>query len=73
MLTNLHPNEYGQEFHYYLFAVKFKKCFGSCNKAVPNEAEYLNLSLFNMITGINESKTLAKHITCEFKCRSMVE
>ena len=22
-----------------------------------------------MITGINESKTLAKHISCEYKCR----
>ena len=22
-----------------------------------------------MITGINESKTLAKHISCEFKCK----
>ena len=29
----------------------------------------LNLSIFNMITGINESKTLTKHISCECKCR----
>ena len=28
---NLHPNEYNQELHYYLFAVKLDKCFGSCN------------------------------------------
>ena len=27
----------------------------------------LNLSVFNMITGINESKTLTKHISCECK------
>ena len=30
-LINLHPNEYSQEFHYYLFAVKLDQCVGSCN------------------------------------------
>ena len=25
--------------------------------------------MFNMITGINESKTLTKHISCECKCK----
>ena len=29
---------------------------------VTNKTEYLNLSVFNMITGINESKTLSKRI-----------
>ena len=27
-------------------------------KCVPKKTEYLNLSLFNMITGINESETV---------------
>ena len=36
---------------------------------IPNKTEDLNLSVFNMITGINESKTLTKHISCECKCR----
>ena len=36
---------------------------------VPNKTEDFNLSLFNMITGINESKTLTKHISCKCKCR----
>ena len=31
--------------------------------------EDLNLSVFNMITGINESKALTKHISCECKCK----
>ena len=35
---------------------------------VPNKTEYLNLSMFSMITGINESKTLTNHISCECKC-----
>ena len=69
-LINLHPNEYSQEFLYYPFAVKLDRCFGSCNTlnglsnkaCVPNKAENLNLSMLNMITGVNESKKLTKHI-----------
>ena len=63
--------------HYYPFTVKLDRCVGSCNTlndlsnkvCVPNKTEDLNLSVFNMITGINESKTLTKHISCECKCR----
>ena len=36
---------------------------------VPNKTEDLNVGLFNMITGINESKTLTEHISCECKCK----
>ena len=76
-LINLHLNEYSQEFHYYPFAVKLDRCAGSCNTSndlsnkvcVPNKTEDLNLSAFNMITGINESKTLTKHMSCECKCK----
>ena len=76
-LINLHPNEYSQEFHYYPFVVKLDKCVGSSNTLndlpnkvrVPNKTEELNLRVFNMITGINESKTLTKHVSCECKCR----
>ena len=28
---NLHPNEYSQDFHYYLFVVKLNRCVRSCN------------------------------------------
>ena len=76
-LINLHPNEYNQEFHLYRFPVKLDLCVGSCNTLndlcnkvwVPNKTEDLNLRIFNMITGINESKTLTKHISCECKCK----
>ena len=34
----------------------------------PNKTEDLNLHVFNMITRINESKTLTKHISCGYKC-----
>ena len=36
---------------------------------VLNKTEDLNLSLFNIITGINESKTLTKHVSFECKCK----
>ena len=74
-LINLHLNEYSQEFHYHSFAVKLDRCVGSCNTlndlsdkvCVPSKTEDLNLSAFNRITWINESKTLTKHISCESK------
>ena len=64
-LINLHLNAYSQEFHYYPFAVELDRCVGSCNTlndlsnkvCIPNKTEDLNLSVFNMIIGINELKT----------------
>ena len=55
--------------------VKLDSCIGSCNTlnnlsnkvCVPNKTEDLHLSLFNMITEVNESKTLTEHIACEWK------
>ena len=38
-----------------------------CSK--KKKTEDLNLRVFSMITWINESKTLAKHISCECKCK----
>ena len=78
-LINLNPNEYGWEFHYYPRSVKLDRFAGSCNTindlsnkvCVPNKTEHLNLNVFNMIIGINESKTLTKHILCKSKCKLM--
>ena len=69
-IINLHPNEYTQGLYYYQLVVNFDKFVGSCNTlndfankvCVSNKIEALNLSVFNMITGINDSKTLAKHM-----------
>ena len=69
-LINLQPTEYSQEFYYYPFAIKLDSCVESCNTlndlpnkvCVPNKTEDLNLSMFNIITEINELKTLTKHI-----------
>ena len=76
-LINLHPNEYSQEFDYYPYAVKLDRCVESCNTfnyffnkvCVLKKTEDLNLSMFSMVTGINESKILRKYISCQCKCR----
>ena len=73
----MNPNEYSQELPCYPFAVKLDKCVGSCNTlnglsykvCVPNKTEDLNLTVFSIMKGINESKKLTKHISCESKCR----
>ena len=77
---NSHPDEQSQEFNYYPFAVKLDKCVGSCNTlnefsnkvCVTNKIEHLNLSLFNMIQGINEPKN-NKHTSYEYKCIYLME
>ena len=77
-LINLHLDEYSKKLHYYPFAVKLDRCVGSYNNTlndlsskvcVSNKTEDLNLNVFDMITGINESKTLTKDTTCEYKCK----
>ena len=35
----------------------------------PKKTEDLNLNMFNIITRVNESKTLTKHVLSECKCR----
>ena len=73
-LTNLHPNEYSQEFHN-KFSVKLDRCVESCNTlddsfnkvCVSNKTKVLILIV--LIKKINEFKTLTKHVSCECKCR----
>ena len=62
-LISLHPNEHSQEFCYNSFAVKSDRSVGSCNTrndysnklCLSNKTEDVNLSLFNMITGIRNT------------------
>ena len=63
---NLHSNDHSQEFHYDPFAVKLDRCVGSCNTL----NDLSNKLCTTMITGINESKTLVKHVSCKCKCKS---
>ena len=74
---NLHPNRYCQELHYYPFLVKLDTCVRSCNilndlsknVCVPNKKKRRFKHVFNMITGKNASKILAKDISWEFICK----
>ena len=77
ILINLHLNEYTQGLRYYPYSVYLDKCKGSCNTlddlsnktCVSNKTEDLNLKVFNLITGTNESKKLTKHISYKCKCK----
>ena len=76
-LINLRPIEYIEGLHYYVFAVnldRFMRRFNTVNDlsnkvCLPNKTGDLDLSLCNMITRINESKILTRHISCKCKCK----
>ena len=75
-LISLHPNECSQEFHYYPFSVKLEDTLEVVLLLMTYLIKYVfkikqdsNLPIFNIITGINELKTLTKHISCECKCK----
>ena len=61
-IFNLNHDEYIKILHYYPFAVNLDRCTGSFSAlndllnriCVPNKTEGVNLSVFNMIMGINE-------------------
>ena len=65
-IINVYHNEYSQEFHYYPFSIRYLLSIEVC---ILNKRENLKLGAFIMIAGINESKTLKKHVLCEWKCR----
>ena len=73
-LISLHPNKYSQRLHYYPFAINLDRLIGSGNTLndlrsrvrAPNKRGDLNLNVFDINTGINESRTLAKHMSCFF-------
>lgn len=76
-LIYLNPDEYSQDLNCYPVLVKTDKCNGSCNTlndflsiiCVPDKTDDLSLHVFDMITGIDKSKTIAKHISCGCICK----
>ena len=66
-----------KNFTTYPFSIKLNRFVGSWNTlndlsnklCIPNKTEDLKLSVFNMITRVNESKTLTKDISCKCKCK----
>ena len=65
------------EFNYYPFIISLDKCNGSCNFVdglstkicVPSKTKDESVKVFNAIKRIYEAKTLAKHISCNCKCK----
>ena len=63
-----------KKLHYYPIAIK---CIWICNAlndspnqvCIPNETEGLNIHVFNMIAGKNESKMLTKNTSSKCKCK----
>ena len=72
---NLNPYEHNQGLCHYPFIISLDRYNGICNDINEllsiicglNKTEHVNLSVFSMITGINES-TLTKHISCSYIC-----
>ena len=65
------------ELKYYPFMIGLGKYNGICNDVddlstkicVPSKTTDINVQVFNIITRINEAKTLMKQISCNYKCK----
>ena len=62
---------------FYPFSIKTSKCSGSCNNindpyakiCVPDVVKDLNVKVFNLMSGTNETRHIKWHETCKCKCR----
>ena len=62
---------------FYPFSIKTSKCSGSCNNinnpcaklCVPDVVKNLNVKVFNLVSGTNETRRIEWHETCKCKCR----
>ena len=61
---------------FYAFAVSVNNFNGSCNTidnlfawvCVSNKVKNMYVKVFNLMPGINETRFLVQHESCEFKC-----
>ena len=73
-LVDLNPIE----LKYYPCIIPLDKCNPNCNTlgeisgriCTPNKTEDVNLNVFNLIIRTNEQKTIIKHISCKYNCKS---
>ena len=62
---------------FYPFSVKINKCSGNCNNindpyaktCVPDTVKDLNVTVFNLMSRINETRHIKWHETCKCICR----
>ena len=65
-----------EETLFYPFTVSFDKSGGSCNTiydpytrvCVPNKVKNMNVKVFNLMSGVDETKFSVQHESCEYKC-----
>ena len=59
------------------YSIKIGRCSGNCNNTdypfaklcVPDEVKNINVKVFNLMPGTNETRHIVWHETCEYKCR----
>ena len=70
-------NVNSNELAFYPFSIKTSKCSGSCNKindpyakiCVSDAVKDLNVKVFDLMLGTNETRHIKWHETCKYKCR----
>ena len=71
VILSISTDPVNTSYHTKFLSLSSKKCMTQPTliDLHPILTEDLNRSMFNMIRGIHESKTLKKHISCEYKCK----
>ena len=62
---------------FFIFSIKTSNCSGSCNNinnplaklCVPIVVKSLNIKVFNIVSGTNETRRRESHETCKCECR----
>ena len=62
---------------FFPFSIKTSKCSGSCNNinnpcaklCVPDVVKNLNVKVFNLVSGTNETTRIEWYETCKYECR----
>ena len=60
----------------YLVTVSVDNCIGSCNTindsyawvCVSNKVKNMNVEVYNLMSGVNETRFLVQHESCDCKC-----
>ena len=54
--------------YFFPFSIKTSRCSGSCNN-INNPCANLNVKVFNLVSGTNETRRIEWYETCKRKCR----
>ena len=62
---------------FFIFSIKTSNCSSSCNNinnpltklCVPDDVKNLNIKVFNIVSGTNETRLRESHETCKCECR----